>query len=100
MRAMIGTALVACSFLLPAAAHAQQAPSWQQSLQGLLSGNQNQDRAVRDAYERGYQRGRQDEARLQAERARSGGYREEGSRYGSQGYPVPRGPDAPPYYNR
>lgn len=39
----------------------------QQLLQGLLSGNQGQDQAVRDAFERGYQRGRQDEARRQGD---------------------------------
>ncbi|HEX2942781.1 MAG TPA: hypothetical protein VHO91_17155 [Rhodopila sp.] len=43
-----------------------QNSSPQQMLQGLLTGNQNQDRAVRDAYERGYRAGRQDEARMNA----------------------------------
>lgn len=46
----------------PAAA---QVPNVQQLLQGLTTGNQGQDQALRDAFERGYQRGRQDEARLQ-----------------------------------
>jgi len=32
--------------------------------QGLTTGNQNQDQALRNAFERGYQRGRQDEARM------------------------------------
>ena len=44
----------------PAAA---QGSSVQQLLQGLTTGNQGQDQALRDAFERGYQRGRQDEAR-------------------------------------
>ena len=47
-----------------------QAPDWKQTLGGLLSGNQDRDDAVRQAYERGYQRGRNDEARLQAQRTR------------------------------
>lgn len=47
-----------------------QAPDWKQQLGGLLSGNQDRDDAVRQAYERGYQRGRNDEARLQAQRPR------------------------------
>ncbi len=46
----------------PAAA---QGPNVQQLLQGLTTGNQGQDQALHDAFERGYQRGRQDEARLQ-----------------------------------
>ena len=41
-----------------------QAPDVGQLLQGLTSGNQNQDRAVHEAFERGYQKGRQDEARM------------------------------------
>jgi hypothetical protein len=47
--AVIGVALAT-----PALA---QAPNWQQSLQGLVTGNQNQDEALRQAYQRGYQRG-------------------------------------------
>ena len=48
---------------------AAQTPDISKMLQGLTTGNQNQDQALRDAFERGYQRGRQDEARM----ARSGG---------------------------
>jgi hypothetical protein len=62
----------------------QQAPDWKQTLGGLLNGNQDRDDAVRQAYERGYQRGRNDEAR-QMQRSRDqrdddgrGGYRERG----------------------
>ena len=40
-----------------------QTSDWQQKLGGLLNGNQDRDNAVRQAYERGYQRGREDEAR-------------------------------------
>jgi hypothetical protein len=49
---------------------AQQAPDWKQTLGGLLNGNQDRDEAVRQAYERGYQRGRNDEARQQAQTPR------------------------------
>ena len=51
-------------------ATAQQAPDWKQTLGGLLNGNQDRDDAVRQAYERGYQRGRNDEARQQAQSPR------------------------------
>ena len=60
-RAAIAT-LLGLAFSTPAAA---QVPNVQQLLQGLTTGNQNQDQALRDAFERGYQRGRQDEARQQ-----------------------------------
>jgi hypothetical protein len=55
--------LLGAVLALPVAAHAQSAPGWQQTLQGLFTGNQNQDDALRQAYQRGYQRGRDDEAR-------------------------------------
>ncbi len=45
-----------------------QAPDWKQTLGGLLNGNQDRDNAVRQAYERGYQRGRNDEARMSQNR--------------------------------
>jgi hypothetical protein len=51
-----------------------QAPNVQQMLQGLTTGNQGQDQALRDAFERGYRQGRQDEARQQRS-DRSGGDR-------------------------
>jgi hypothetical protein len=60
-----------------------QAPDWKQTLGGLLNGNQDRDDAVRQAYERGYQRGRNDEAR-QSQRTREprnnsyGDYRDRG----------------------
>ena len=41
----------------------------QQLLQGLTTGDKSHDQAVRDAFERGYQRGRQDEARQMADRS-------------------------------
>jgi hypothetical protein len=59
--------LLGATLALPVTAHAQSAPGWQQTLQGLFTGNQSQDDALRQAYQRGYQRGRDDEARaLQA----------------------------------
>ena len=57
----VGGAALALVLAVPAAGHAQ---SMQQMLGGLMTGNQNQDRALQDAYERGYQKGRQDEARM------------------------------------
>jgi hypothetical protein len=36
-----------------------QAPNVQQMLQGLTTGNQGQDQALRDAFERGYRQSRQ-----------------------------------------
>jgi hypothetical protein len=59
---MSRAALAATIFLAAAGpAMAQGNPS--QLLQGLLSGNQGQDQAVRDAFERGYRQGRQDQQR-------------------------------------
>jgi hypothetical protein len=45
-------------------AQTSQAPDWKQAVGGLLNGNHDRDDAVRQAYERGYQRGRDDEARM------------------------------------
>lgn len=59
-----------------------QAPDWKQTLGGLLNGNQDRDEAVRQAYERGYQRGRNDEARqMQRSQPRNNSYNDEGSSY-------------------
>jgi len=63
---IIAPAAVLASFLLATPAQAQL--DIQQLLQGLTTGNQRQDEALRDAFERGYERGRQDEARLQRQR--------------------------------
>jgi hypothetical protein len=61
----------ALSLVALAPAHAQsdqQTPGWQQSLHGLLNGNQQNDQQLRQAYERGFQsgysRGRMDAARV------------------------------------
>ena len=61
-----------------AVAQASQAPDWKQTLGGLLNGNQDRDDAVRQAYERGYQRGRTDEARMSSQRSRNDGYDDRG----------------------
>ncbi len=61
---LVATLIGMAAFAQPAQAQTQtQTPGIGQALQGLLSGNQGQDQTVRDAYERGYQRGRDDEAR-------------------------------------
>jgi hypothetical protein len=67
-RIIVAILLLGLSMARPAVA---QAPNVQQLLQGLTTGNQGQDQALRDAFERGYQRGRQDEARQQ--RSNQGG---------------------------
>ncbi|HLG44755.1 MAG TPA: hypothetical protein VKY24_00825 [Reyranella sp.] len=60
---LIGLSLVAATTSL-----AQTPPDWRQTLGGLLSGNQDRDDALRQAYERGYKRGRDDEARISQRR--------------------------------
>lgn len=58
---MLRTTLAAAIFLTAAGTAMAQSPNPSQLLQGLLSGNQGQDQAVRDAFERGYRRGREDQ---------------------------------------
>ena len=84
-----GAILITLGLAMPAVALAQSAPGWQQTLGGMLTGNQNQDNALREAYQRGYQRGRNDEA--QALQANNQGY---GKHYGDR-YNGPR--DEQPY---
>jgi hypothetical protein len=62
MQRIVVATLFGLALVGPAAA---QAPNVQQLLQGLTTGNQGQDQALHDAFERGYQHGRQDEARQQ-----------------------------------
>lgn len=69
MQRTVVATLVGLALTGPAAA---QVPNVQQLLQGLTTGNQGQDQALRDAFERGYQRGRQDEAQLQQSRRGQG----------------------------
>ena len=82
---MFGAALA-----IPVMAQAQSAPGWQQTLQGLMTGNQGQDDSLRQAYQRGYQRGRDDEARAMQANNRPGGYQGRygaDNRYNDEGYP-------------
>lgn len=51
-----------------------------QLLQGLTTGNQTQDKALQEAYERGYQKGRQDEAQLARRSGRSDSGRSDNGR--------------------
>ena len=60
MRTSIAALLVGSVLALPVAAKAQ---NFQQLLGGLLTGNQQQDQALRDAWRRGYDQGRADQAR-------------------------------------
>ncbi len=46
-----------------------QTPDWRQAVGGLLNGNHDRDDAVRQAYERGYRQGRDDELRASQGRA-------------------------------
>ena len=81
MRLSAVVIILGVAFAIPAQA---QVPNIGQLLQGLTTGNQGQDQGLRDAFERGYQRGRQDEARLQQngnrrapERRDDGNYRDD-----------------------
>lgn len=59
---LLSSALIALTALAaPTLAQAQNVP---QFLQGMMTGNQGQDQKIREAYERGYQKGREDEAQL------------------------------------
>jgi len=60
MRTSIAALLMGSVLALPVAAKAQ---NFQQLLGGLLTGNQQQDQALRDAWRRGYDQGRADQAR-------------------------------------
>ncbi|MBV8191071.1 MAG: hypothetical protein JO339_27780 [Alphaproteobacteria bacterium] len=82
MAVIIGIALAT-----PGVASAQTT-DMRQVLGGLLTGNQDRDNAVQQAYERGYQRGRDDEARQSRANRQPG--------YDNGGYGQNRGS----YYNR
>ncbi|MBV8613230.1 MAG: hypothetical protein JOY66_05590 [Acetobacteraceae bacterium] len=60
MRTIVAALLLGSVLTLPLAAEAQ---NFQQLLGGLLTGNQQQDQSLRDAWQRGYQAGRRDQAR-------------------------------------
>lgn len=53
MQRVIGAIILGLTITSPVAA---QTPNVQQLLQGLTTGNQTQDQALRDAFERGYQK--------------------------------------------
>lgn len=64
MQQVLVAILVSLAFAVPAVAQtSSQAPDWRQAVGNLLTGNQDRDNAVQQAYERGYRRGRDDEAR-------------------------------------
>jgi hypothetical protein len=64
MQRTLAAALLGLLLATPAVAQTtSQAPDWRQQLGGLLNGNQDRDKAVQQAYERGYERGRNDEMR-------------------------------------
>jgi Ni/Co efflux regulator RcnB len=95
----IAIAILGVALATPALA---QAPNWQQSLQGLVTGNQNQDDALRQAYQRGYQRGRDDESRAMRradtrpnDRYDNGNQYDNGNRYDNA-----PGQSTPPAYSR
>jgi hypothetical protein len=82
--------VVAAALAIPLMAQAQTPPGWQQTLQGLLTGNQGQDDALRQAYQRGYHRGRDDEARALQANDRNRRYDDRhgvDTRYSDEGYP-------------
>ncbi len=60
---MIRITVVSLGFALLTAPALAQAPDIGRMLQGLTTGNQSQDQALREAYERGYRAGQQDSAR-------------------------------------
>ena len=55
--------VVALGFALLVVPALAQSPDISRMLQGLTTGNQNQDQALREAYERGYRAGQQDATR-------------------------------------
>jgi len=77
MRTAVLAVLLGIAAATPAAA---QIPNIGQLLQGLTTGNRDQDQGLRDAFERGYQRGRQDEARNMRAETDRGNRREDDRR--------------------
>ncbi len=95
MRTTVTATLLGLLLATPVAAQAQNV---QQLLGGLLTGNQGQDQALREAYQRGYQHGRDDQARQdRADRGRGdrNGYSDRGSDQGRRGYRDEQGTDNP-----
>ncbi len=71
-RALLAT-FIGLTLAVPAVTSAQ-AEDMRQMLGGLLTGNQDRDNAVQQAFERGYQRGRADEAHQSRRAPDNGGY--------------------------
>ena len=99
MRIVVTASLAGLLLATPALA---QGPNLQQMLGGLLTGNQAQDQSLRDAYERGYRHGREDQAREMSagrDRDRSrGDYRDDRR---DEGYrPAPDRPLPPRGYDQ
>ena len=80
-RALLAT-FIGLTCATPAVTSAQS--DMRQMLGGLLTGNQERDSAVQQAYERGYQRGRTDEARQSRRAPGSGDYQDRGGYYNSR----------------
>ena len=59
----VSTILIVGAGLICAVPSTGRAQNPSQLLQGLLSGNQGQDHAVHEAFERGYRQGREDQGR-------------------------------------
>jgi Ni/Co efflux regulator RcnB len=91
MRTTIAALLLGSTLALPVAAHAQ---NFQQLLGGLLTGNQQQDQSLQDAWRRGYQRGRQDQAR--EDRTGRNSYDRGADYRDDRGYPQDRPYASPP----
>ncbi len=93
MRTTVAALLLGSTLATPVAAQAQ---NFQQLLGGLLTGNQQQDQSLRDAWRRGYDRGRQDQAREDRGRGDRSDFRDQ-----RPYYPQDRPPDSGyPYPNR
>lgn len=78
--ALLATA-IGLTLATPAVTSAQSS-DMRQTLGNLLTGNQERDNAVQQAYERGYQRGRNDEARQSQRAPGNGGYYQDRDRGG------------------
>jgi len=88
MQRTLQAVLIGLTLATPAMIQTASAQSdWRQAVGGLLTGDRDRDNAVQQAYERGYQRGRNDEAR-QSRTPRQPGY-------DNRGYNQDRGD----YYN-
>lgn len=60
--------IVTLGLVLIAGPALSQSPNTAQILQDLTTGDQSRDQVIHEAFERGYQHGRRDEARIRTER--------------------------------